>query len=62
MRCGFSHETTAQNKTKIEIRNLTMAYGSFVVMRDINARVSGREKCLLSWAGPEAARAASSST
>ena len=24
---------------KIEIRDLTMAYGSFVVMRDINARV-----------------------
>jgi phospholipid/cholesterol/gamma-HCH transport system ATP-binding protein len=27
------------SETKIEIRNLTMAYGSYVVMRDINARV-----------------------
>src|SRR5947207_6987352 len=25
--------------TKIEIQNLTMAYGSFVVMQDINAKV-----------------------
>jgi hypothetical protein len=24
---------------KIEIRDLTMAYGSFVVMRDINAKI-----------------------
>jgi len=27
------------SETKIEIRNLTMAYGSYVVMRDINAQV-----------------------
>src|SRR2546427_12957109 len=27
------------NETKIQIQNLTMAYGSYVVMRDINARV-----------------------
>jgi phospholipid/cholesterol/gamma-HCH transport system ATP-binding protein len=27
------------NDIKIEIRDLTMAYGSFVVMRDINARI-----------------------
>ena len=27
------------NETKIEIRNLTMAYGSYVVMRNINAQV-----------------------
>lgn len=27
------------SETKIEIRNLTMAYGSYVVMRDINAKV-----------------------
>jgi phospholipid/cholesterol/gamma-HCH transport system ATP-binding protein len=27
------------SETKIEIRNLTMAYGSYVVMRDINAHV-----------------------
>lgn len=27
------------NETKIEIRNLTMAYGSYVVMRDINAQI-----------------------
>src|SRR5262245_48785610 len=27
------------NDTKIEIQNLTMAYGSYVVMRDINAKV-----------------------
>lgn len=29
------------NGTKIEIRNLTMAYGENVIMRDINARVKG---------------------
>src|SRR4029077_15909418 len=27
------------DETKIEIQNLTMAYGSYVVMRDINARI-----------------------
>lgn len=27
------------NETKIEIRNLTMTYGSYVVMRDINAQI-----------------------
>jgi phospholipid/cholesterol/gamma-HCH transport system ATP-binding protein len=27
------------NETKIEIRNLTMAYGSYVVMRDINVQI-----------------------
>src|ERR1035441_2142401 len=26
-------------ETKIDIRNLTMAYGSYVVMRDISARI-----------------------
>ena len=30
---------TAETPIKIEIRNLTMAYGSFVVMRDINAQI-----------------------
>lgn len=29
----------AENDIKIELRELTMAYGSFVVMRDINARI-----------------------
>src|SRR5262245_47606602 len=28
------------SQTQIEIRNLTMAYGSYVVMRDINAQVT----------------------
>ena len=27
------------DEIKIEIQNLTMAYGSYVVMRDINAQV-----------------------
>src|SRR5512136_27674 len=31
------------NDIKIEIRDLTMAYGSFVVMRDINAQVKRGE-------------------
>ncbi len=33
----------ADNDIKIEIRDLTMAYGSFVVMRDINARIKSGE-------------------
>lgn len=33
----------ASDHIKIEIRNLTMAYGSFIVMRDINARVRAGE-------------------
>jgi len=33
----------AANKIKIEIRDLTMAYGSFVVMRDINAKIKQGE-------------------
>ena len=32
-----------QNPVKIEIRNLTMAYGSFVVMRDISAQIKRGE-------------------
>src|SRR6478672_6185477 len=37
-RCTFEVRMPS-NETKIEIRNLTMAYGSYVVMRDINAQV-----------------------
>src|SRR5262249_28081896 len=33
------HLNFVNNGTKIEIRNLTMAYGDHVIMRDINARV-----------------------
>jgi phospholipid/cholesterol/gamma-HCH transport system ATP-binding protein len=33
----------AEAETKIEIRDLTMAYGSFVVMRDINASIKRGE-------------------
>src|SRR6478672_10480446 len=35
--CTFNRMETSE--TKIEIQNLTMAYGSYVVMRDISARV-----------------------
>ena len=34
---------TNNANSKIEIRDLTMAYGSFVVMRDINARIKRSE-------------------
>src|SRR3974377_1262902 len=34
---------TTESDIKIEIRDLTMAYGSFVVMRDINARIKRGE-------------------
>ena len=33
------NDSDAETDVKIEIRNLTMAYGSFVLMRDVNARV-----------------------
>ena len=33
----------AETDIKIEIRDLTMAYGSFVVMRDINAKIKRGE-------------------
>jgi phospholipid/cholesterol/gamma-HCH transport system ATP-binding protein len=33
----------AEESTKIEIRDLTMAYGSFVVIRDINAKIRSGE-------------------
>ena len=33
----------ASNDSKIEIRDLTMAYGSFVVMRDISAKIKPAE-------------------
>src|SRR5215471_6902081 len=36
-RCTF--DCMATGEIKIEIQNLTMAYGSYVVMRDINAQV-----------------------
>jgi len=35
--------TDASNDTKIEIRDLTMAFGSFVVMRNINAKIKRAE-------------------
>jgi phospholipid/cholesterol/gamma-HCH transport system ATP-binding protein len=34
---------TAKNPVKIEIRDLTMAFGSFVVMRDISAQIHAAE-------------------
>jgi len=40
MRCTFETQGMNKEETKIEIQNLTMAYGSFVVMRDITARVT----------------------
>lgn len=47
MRCtGDMNPAPAQPQdgaVKIEIRDLTMAYGSFVVMRDINARIKRGE-------------------
>ena len=33
----------AGSETKIEIRDLTMAFGSFVVMRDVNAKIRKAE-------------------
>ncbi len=39
MRCTFETQGMNKEETKIEIQNLTMAYGSYVVMRDITARV-----------------------
>ncbi len=33
--------------SKIEIRDLTMAYGSFVVMRDINVKIKRGEICII---------------
>ena len=35
--------STNENHIKIEIRDLTMAFGSFVVMRDINAKIRQAE-------------------
>ncbi len=34
---------SADADIKIEIRDLTMAYGSFVVMKDINAKIKRGE-------------------
>src|SRR5467141_575540 len=39
MPCTSETERMNTNETKIEIRDLTMAYGPYVVMRDINAQV-----------------------
>src|ERR1700754_1106274 len=35
----FTSDSMNSGETKIELRQLTMAYGSYVVMRDINARI-----------------------
>src|SRR5712672_3055109 len=35
----YTFDPMPASETKIEIRDLTMAYGSYVVMRDISARV-----------------------
>src|SRR6266576_2873165 len=39
MRCTFDSQRMNTGETKIEIQNLTMAYGPYLVMRDINAQV-----------------------
>src|SRR5688572_2053343 len=40
MHCTFEAAARMNiDETKIEIQNLTMAYGSYVVMRDINALI-----------------------
>ena len=39
MCCTFEAQRVNTNEIKIEIQDLTMAYGSYVVMRDINAEV-----------------------
>src|SRR6267154_1333045 len=39
MRCTFETQGMNKEEAKIEIQNLTMAYGSYVVMRDISAGV-----------------------
>jgi phospholipid/cholesterol/gamma-HCH transport system ATP-binding protein len=39
MHCTFEDQHMSTGETKIEIRDLTMAYGSYVVMRNINAQV-----------------------
>src|SRR6266581_4145401 len=39
MRCTFETQGMNKEETKIEIQNLSMAYGSYVVMRDITAQV-----------------------
>src|SRR5512133_970633 len=39
MPCTFEVQRMLTSETKIEIKNLTMAYGSYVVMREINAQV-----------------------
>ena len=46
----------ANSDIKIEIKDLTMAYGSFVVMRDINAQIK-RSSVFIIMAGAVAARA-----
>jgi len=38
---------SAEADIKIEIRDLTMAYGSFVVMRDISAQIKRGEICII---------------
>src|SRR6266581_3829317 len=39
MRCTFETQGMNKEETKIEIQNLSMAYGTYVVMRDISANV-----------------------
>jgi phospholipid/cholesterol/gamma-HCH transport system ATP-binding protein len=39
------------NHIKIEIRDLTMAFGSFVLMRDINAKIRQGEICVIMGGG-----------
>jgi phospholipid/cholesterol/gamma-HCH transport system ATP-binding protein len=37
----------SETDCKIEIRDLTMAYGSFVIMRDINVKIKRGEVCII---------------
>jgi phospholipid/cholesterol/gamma-HCH transport system ATP-binding protein len=43
LQCAAHLIVSTENGIKIEIRDLTMAYGSFVVMRDINAKIKRGE-------------------
>lgn len=40
---GDSQQTSGEKEPRIRVNNLTMAYGSFVVMRDLNFAIHNRE-------------------
>ena len=57
MASGTNGENRSSAEPHIIVRNLTMAYGSFVLMRELNFVVKRGDIFIIIWAAADAAKA-----